>query len=318
MGLDLTYECLGGDTFAVELTFYRDCSGISAPYNAYITVSTASCGQSFSASLPRISIRELNAVCPTLITTCSGGSYPGVQEYIYRGTVVIPDSCNDWMFSYGLCCRNNAINTISSTGVNIYVQTTLDNLNNTCNSSPIFTNTPVPFMCVGATFCFNNGAVDPDGDSLVYTLVTPTTGPQAGNIVNYVGGFGPSNPITSSPPMAFNPLTGDICFTPTVLGEVSVMQVRVEEWRNGVQIGYIDRDIQLRVVDCVVPNTLPSVDGINGTGIFTASVCAGDTLCFFTSSVDPDTGQTITMNWNSGIPGSTFNISGGSLPVGNF
>ena len=323
MGMDLTYQCLGGDTFAITLTFYRDCAGINAPGQGSeplpdIDIISDSCNITLTRTLAFVSMQELGAVCPTLITTCSGGPYPGVEQYLYTDTIVLPDTCDDWTFSYALCCRNNAINTINPTNVNIYVETTLDYLNTPCNNSPIFTNTPVPFMCLGATFCFNNGAVDPDGDSLVYTLVTPTTGPNPGDTVNYLAGFGPTVPITSSPPLAFNNLTGDICITPTVLGEVSVMQVRVEEWRNGVQIGYIDRDIQLRVVDCVVPNTLPSVDGINGTGIFTASVCAGDTFCFFTNSIDPDTSQTITMNWNAGIPNTTFNITGSPLPVGNF
>jgi len=181
MGMDLTYQCLGGDTFAITLTFYRDCAGINAPGQGSeplpdIDIISDSCNITLTRTLAFVSMQELGAVCPTLITTCSGGPYPGVEQYIYTDTIVLPDTCDDWTFSYALCCRNNAINTINPTNVNIYVETTLDYLNTPCNNSPIFTNTPVPFMCLGATFCFNNGAVDPDGDSLVYTLVTPTTG----------------------------------------------------------------------------------------------------------------------------------------------
>ncbi len=318
MGLDLTYECLGGDTFALQLTFYRDCDGVAAPTNPDVTISSVSCGQSFTTSLTQVSMRELNAVCASLQTTCSGGSYPGIEEYVYRDTIVIPDTCDDWIFSNAVCCRNNAINTINPTNVDIYVETTLDNLNYPCNNSPVFTNTPVPFMCLNSPYCFNNGAVDPDGDSLVYTLVTPTIGPLPGDTVNYLAGYSAINPVTSVPPLTFDPLTGDICITPTAVGEVSVMQVRIEEWRNGVQIGFIDRDIQLRVIDCVVPNTLPLVDGINGTGVFATSICAGDSFCFFTNSVDPDTGQNITMTWNAGISAATFDTTSGIRPVGTF
>jgi len=323
MGMDLTYNCLGGDTFEIELTFYRDCAGVDAPGIGgkplpVIDITSGLCTLSFNVTLPLISFVELNAVCSSLQTTCSGGTYPGVEQYIYRDTIVIPDTCSDWKFSYALCCRNNAINTINPTNVDIYVETTLDNLNTPCNSSPVFTNTPVPFMCDTLLYCFNNGAVDLDGDSLVYTLITPTIGPLPGDTVNYLAGYDAFNPVTSSPPLTFDPITGDICLRPTVVGEVSVMQVRIEEWRNGVQIGYIDRDIQLRVIDCVVPNTLPSVDGINGTGVFTASICAGDTFSFFTNTVDPDTSQNITMTWNAGISGSAFDTTTASLPVGTF
>ena len=31
MGADLTYTCLGGNTYQVTITFYRDCIGIAAP-----------------------------------------------------------------------------------------------------------------------------------------------------------------------------------------------------------------------------------------------------------------------------------------------
>ena len=320
--LDLTYECLGGDTFLVQLAFYRDCDGIDAPGIGgeplpTIDISSASCAQNFNATLNLISTQEAGTVCSSLQTTCSGGPYPGIEEYIYNDTIILPTTCVDWIFSYGLCCRNNAINTITPTNVNIYVEATLNNVTAICNNSPIFSNTPVPFVCIGSPYCFNNGAVDPDGDSLAYKLVTPTIGPNPGDTVNYVPGYSPTDPITSTPGLSLDPVTGDICMTPTQL-EVTVMQVQIEEWRNGVLIGTVERDIQIRVIDCLVPNNLPSVNGINGTGVFTASICAGDSFCFFTESIDLDTSQTLTMSWNAGITDATFNISPGPRPVGNF
>src|SRR5690606_32631576 len=40
--------------------------------------------------------------------------------------------------------------------------------------------------------------------------------------------------------------------------------------------------------------------------------------CFDVISGDPDAGQTVTMTWNSAIPGASFNTTGGTHPVGTF
>ncbi|MGD1847719.1 MAG: PKD domain-containing protein [Salibacteraceae bacterium] len=321
-GMDLTYQCLGGDSFAFELHFYRDCDGVNAPGVGgsglpSVDFNSASCGQSFSRTFQLVSSQEIGVICSSLTTTCNNGIYPGVEEYVYRDTLVIPAACTDWVFSYDLCCRNNAINTINPTNVDIYVETTLNNVVAPCNSSPEFAANPVPFLCIGSPYCFNNGAIDPDGDSLVYSLVTPTTGPNAGDTVNYTGSFSATQPLSSSTAITFDSTTGEICLTPTTF-EVSVMQIRVEEWRNGVLVGSLDRDIQLRVTNCVVPNMLPEVNGINGTGVFNASVCAGDSFCFTTDAVDTNSGQTVLMTWNNGIPDASFMVSADSVPTGSF
>ena len=321
-GLDLTYQCIGGDTFYVQLAFYRDCEGVDAPGIGgrplpTIDIFSNTCGQNFNETLALISSSEAGTVCATLETTCAGGTYPGIEEYIYGDTIVLPSQCIDWTFSYGLCCRNNAITTINPTNVDIYVEAELNNLAVSCNNSPVFTNTPVPFVCVGSSYCFNNGAVDVDGDSLYYQLVTPTTGPNPQDTVQYVAGFSATNPITSSPGLSLDPITGDICMLPTQL-EVTVMQVQIEEWRAGVLIGIVERDIQIRVIDCQVPNNLPTVNGIDGSGVFSASICAGTPFEFFTNAIDPDAGQNITMTWNNGIADATFTVTPDSLPTGNF
>jgi hypothetical protein len=102
------------------------------------------------------------------------------------------------------------------------------------NSSPTFSNKPVPFACLGQQLCFNHGAVDADGDSLVYSLVNPKQ--TATTNINYLAPYNANNPLNSLPAMQFNPQTGDVCFTPQQL-QVSVMAVLVREFRNGVLIG---------------------------------------------------------------------------------
>ena len=136
-GADLTYECLGGNQYRVTLSFYRDCAGVAAPNAAIITVSSAMCGQNFTINLNPLpgTGQEVSPICQTATTECTGGVLPGVQEYIYTNTVTLPANCSDWVFSYDLCCRNTATNTIFDPGnQNIRVEATLDNLNVICNS----------------------------------------------------------------------------------------------------------------------------------------------------------------------------------------
>jgi hypothetical protein len=278
MGADLTYECLGGNTYRVRLSFYRDCIGIPAPANVYVSIRSASCNQNLGVTAYPIAGtgQEVTYLCPTATSTCNGGTFTGIQEWVYEGVVTLPMQCTDWTFSYSLCCRNAAITTITSPGSNtFYIYATLDNASSVCNSSPIFTNKPVPFTCLGQEFCFNHGAYDADGDSLVYSLVNPRQ--TATTNVSYIGPYNANNPLNSSPALQFNSATGDICFTPQQL-QVTVMAVLVKEYRNGVLIGSVVRDIQVTVLNC--NNDLPTLSGINGTNDFDMEVCANTPFCF--------------------------------------
>ncbi|HRH67362.1 MAG TPA: PKD domain-containing protein, partial [Bacteroidia bacterium] len=316
MGADLTYECLGGNTYRITLSFYRDCIGIAAPANPFVTINSASCGQSLGITCyPRPGTgQEVTPACSTSVTTCNGGSFTGIQEWVYDGIVTLPANCADWVFSYSLCCRNAAITTITTPGSStFYIYATLNNLVASCNSSPTFSNKPVPFICRGQQYCFNHGAYDTDGDSLVYQLITPKQ--TATTNVNYIAPYNASNPLNSVPATSFNQTTGDICLTPQAL-EVTVMAVNVLEYRNGVLIGSVERDLQLTVMNCM--NTLPTLTGINGTNNFSITVCANQQTCFNIFSNDVDAGQQLSITWDNGIAGGTFNTDSVLHPTGTF
>jgi len=313
---DITYQCLGINQYEVSVSFYRDCAGVNAPNTITVNTSSLFCNQNFNTTLSQITGTGLDVtpICNTLTTICNGGAYPGVEEYIYRGVITLPMSCPDWTFSFTLCCRNNAINTINNPGgENIYVEAVLNNLDFTCNNSPTFSNPPVSFPCVGQTSCLNYGATDLDGDSLYYSLISPATGPTT--TVTYLAGYSAQQPLISNPAVTFNPLTGDICMTPTLV-EVTVLAIKVEEWRNEILVGSVVRDIQLRTVAC--NNSLPYLNGINGTGQYAISGCVGTPISFNIPSFDLDAGQTLTLNWNNAISGASFISNGAQLPMGVF
>ncbi|MBL0138201.1 MAG: hypothetical protein IPP86_06670 [Bacteroidetes bacterium] len=153
-GADITYTWVSGNTCTLDLTLYRDCSGVSAPNNVLVSYSSVSCNYNLSVTLNKLAGtgQEITHPCTPGLTTCSGGSNPGIQKYEYTGTVTLPAQCTDWRFGYSICCRNCAITTLSYTPPNctgvpaLYVEATLNNVAAPNNSSPIFSNIPISFF----------------------------------------------------------------------------------------------------------------------------------------------------------------------------
>ena len=71
---------------------------------------------------------------------------------------------------------------------------------------------------------YNFGAYEPDGHTLVYSLVNALTG--AGTSAPYAAGFSGPAPIAG---VTIDPNTGEIQFTPTVAGNY-VFAVLIEEF----------------------------------------------------------------------------------------
>ena len=313
---DITYQCLGGNQYRINLSFYRDCAGAAAPTTVTINATSASCGQNRTLTLNKLPGTgiDVSPICNSMTTQCSGGTYPGVQEFKYTGIITLPMACNDWTFSFSLCCRNATIGSIlNPASENIYVEARLNNLDFPCNSSPSFSNPPIPFVCVGTPYCFNNGSSDVDGDSLSYTLIAPRT--SATTSVTYTGSYSQFQPLVSSPLVTFNNSTGDMCMTPTQI-EVTVFAVLVQEWRNELLVGSVMRDIQLRTITCMNDN--PYTSGINNTNQYTLTACAGTPINFNIATFDPDASQNVSLSWNNGIPAGTFTTSAGARPTGTF
>ena len=314
-GADLTYTYIGNNQYLITYTFYRDCIGIDAQTSINLNYGSDSCG--FTDNITLLPVpgtgQQITFVCPGTLTTCDGGTATGIQRWEYTGVVTLNQGCPDWNFNATACCRNAAITTLTNPdGYDMFIEA---NLNNTIsqNNSPVFSNIPIAFECIGQNNYYNHGAIDAEGDSLVYAFIAPRDGPNAP--VNYMPGYSIANPLSSTPPVSINPGTGDVFIHPTA-SEVSVFAVLVQEYRNGILIGSIIRDIQVYTVQC--NNELPLASGINGTANYTMNVCLNGPICFDILSSDLDTPDSLTMTWNNGIPGATFTSTTAQHPVGTF
>ncbi len=325
MGGELTYECVGNGIYRVRLNFYRDCNGVAAPTNCsngrQFSLVSANCGATLNPCFGLDGVDLVTPICVSAVDRCnsSSGDY-GIQRYRYSALVNLSaySGCGtDWTISWDLCCRNNAITSLNNPGNrNLYLSATLNSTLPQCNNSPRYLNDPTPFACVGQQVSYNHGFNDIDGDSLSFEL-TPALGSN-GSAIPYNAGYSFLQPVVTTGganAVQVNPVTGTITFVPSIQ-QFAVVTVRVREWRDGVQIGSYLRDVQFAIIAC--SNSLPVVSGVNGTSSYTFEVCAGEPFCFNVTSSDADPGQTVTMTWNNGIPGATFNTTAGPLPVGTF
>ena len=318
MGADISYECMGPGQYKIRLTLFRDCNGIDIGTQQSVAYGSTQCGVNTSITVNEVSVSDITPVCQQSGTTACGGSGQyGVEKHIYEGILNLPAGCGtDWILGWGTCCRNNAITNLANPGnEDMYIQTcAINNTLSPCNNSPVFLNDPVPFFCTNQPVNYNHGVVDIDGDSLVFTSVSPMN---VGGFVGYAGGLSAANPFvtTAGGPFSVNAVNGDINFTPSVQ-QIAVTAMRVDEYRNGVQIGCVMRDMQFTIINC--NNQLPTATGINGTNNYTITLPACSDTCFTILSNDPDAGDIVSMNWNSGIAGATFTTAGSPHPTGTF
>ena len=71
-----------------------------------------------------------------------------------------------------------------------------------------------------------------------------------------------SSLLPSDPPITINPVTGEICMSPTQI-IISPMAVLVRKFRKGIEIGSVLRDMQVNVTFC--NNKLPVLSGIDSS-----------------------------------------------------
>ncbi|MCZ2357202.1 MAG: PKD domain-containing protein [Bacteroidia bacterium] len=233
--------------------------------------------------------------CPTARNKCDNppGSLPGIEESVYfRDYDVTGINCQISAY-YEDCCRNSAIQNISSPGgadFGVLASYDLSQTGNSCNNtSPYFLERPIPYFCSGDTLTINQLAVDLDSDSLVYRLGNPMP-----NTVSWAPGYGTNTPLGNAPRyFSLNSATGEVTiFSPTPLRGIFV--VYVDEYRNGQLIGTIMRDMQYTIINCAVPSgcppqRVPIVSGIDSTGTDSIFVCLNDFVDFKVYAVDLDT-----------------------------
>ncbi|HLN52543.1 MAG TPA: gliding motility-associated C-terminal domain-containing protein [Lentimicrobium sp.] len=274
---EITYRYLNNLTYEVTITTYT-----FAPSAADRCELTLNWGDGQSSVIPRSN--GAPGITPAGIECDHVGEMvgPDIRKNIYVGVHTYPSASTYriWLEDPN---RNMGIQNIpNSVDVPLYIETLLvinPFLGN--NSSPQLLIPPIDNGCIGNPYLHNPGAFDPNGDSLSYRLVTPRG---AGGL-NILGYELPNLVDTQNPgEFTINPLTGDILWDhPTIQGEYNFALI-IEEWRNGVRIGYVTRDMQVNIIAC--DNDPPVISLVTDT-----CVIAGETLNVSVSATDPNFDQ---------------------------
>ncbi len=309
-GATITYTCLGSNFYTVYLDLYLNCSGV--PITAQKIRFQNECGVFFQqANLPLLFSEEVSPTCASQLanTTCQpGGTLPGFKRYRFSTTVYL-SPCNFWTMRWNICCRNTTENLLNTPGT--YAAATLNNSGGVCDNSPRFADNGVPFLCVNAPVSYNPGVSDPNGNTMLFSLISAQF--DSVNSVVYRAGFSGTVPI---PGLIFNSTTGQLNFVPTVSGNyVVVIQVTTYNSSNQ-EIGHVMRDLMFVVRPCdgspPIPSPITNVTGVAASGTSSVAVCNGQSFCADMVVTDANAVSVITMTSNvtALLPGATFQVLG--------
>ncbi len=310
---EITYKHVSGYTYDISVTTYT--KGTSSPADRCTQIvffgdgdSAIVCRSNFEPGDPSSDawgangctgnpnctthhMGEWNIGNPTLYNT-------NTKKNVYTCTHIFPGAGSYKIYIVDPNHMNGIINLPDQTP--IYLESLLVISSSfSPNNSVDFLNMPFDVSCIGKVFSQHHLATDMDGDSLAYSLVPCMEGPNQpipgyfipqGLTVDSVNGiFAWNSPQMLGPPY---PLPYEYNF-----------DLKVEEWHCRTLVGYVIREFQIKVFNCL--NDPPNISSFSDI-----SVLEGDTVKFSMSATDPG-GNTITSFTATGkpfasIPPATF------------
>ncbi len=294
----ITYKKIGTNTYEILVTTYTDpiAQGVDrCSVSLEIWDAQGNTLIDIIQDIPRVN--GPSGTCPA---PSKMGIFirPRIKKNYYRTVYTFSGPGVFQLRYYDFARVFDIINMTNSDGTAFYVQTILNNIPVLGdNNSPVLLNDPIDDACTGKLWSHNPGGYDPDGDSLVYSLVpcqqydppNGVTSPVPVINYQYPSAFGGSFTIDSQ--------TGLIVWdTPQQVG-IYAIAIKIEEYRDGRKIGEVIRDMVIFVTDC--NNNPPEI-------IAPDEVCLkiGDTLNINILARDPDIGDSLYLYLNNGGQGN--------------
>jgi len=253
---EITYTWISGYTYQVTITTFT-----YSPSPANRSELEISWGDNTSDILPL-----QNGVHIQLPDDYFKNIYIGQHTYAGPGTYEL--LMQDPNRNAGVVNIPNSVNTIFSIITQLVINPLLGQ-----NSTPILLNYPIDKGAVGQIFIHNPGAYDPDGDSLSYSI--DTCRDQNGNVItDYVY-------PTAKYSLYVDPVKGNFVWNyPESTGNYNVA-MRIYAWRDGVIINYVERDMQITILQTNDKN--PVIQQINNS-----CVVAGTLIKIKVITTDPN------------------------------
>ena len=265
---EITYTWIGGNAYEFTLTCFTYTPSPAGLQRDSLLVQW---GDGTEEYIPRVVLQNLGDDYTLNV-------YKKIHNFSSSGTYTI--SMEDANRNYGV------VNVPNSVMVPMHIETELViNPFLGYNNSVQLLNAPVDKGCAGKLYLHNPSAYDPDGDSLSYKLVN-CKGLDGLDVPGYTF-------PQASQSFEIDPMTGELRWdVPVMQGEYNVAFM-VEEWRHGIKIGSVIRDMQILISVC--DNDLPEIQCDEQYCLL-----AGQQLEFLISASDPD-GDNVTLT-ASGAP----------------
>ena len=251
MGGDIGVTKDANGAYILEHVNFRDTLGIPAYAQAQYHVekwdtSTSAWVHITSGSMPQDTVNSGGLLV---------GIPYGIEVYRYKSdagdldTIFANNGVGKYRFITKDCCRNIAIQNLTNPGSESFVITceyTYDPAPTASQYSPEFLAIPIIYGPINNAWVYNPLPFDADADSLSWSMNTPHGKyTPAGGIVNCVGYTTP--PAAATGPFTLNSATGQVDWTPNTLGNF-VASFEITEYKNGVEIGSVLRDMQYVVI----------------------------------------------------------------------
>lgn len=306
VGGDFSYNHISGDTYQLKLKMYRDCVS-RTDFNNTIDVGIYDKATNEYKKTVRISLKSVTPI--QYNTSCINPTLRCVETGIYTANFTMPQSVFNnsagYYFQWEGCCRNNIIKNIVNPGnesMAFYMEIPSPYPSNTSfveNNSPEFLRDPLSYLCVGEAFKYDFRIYDADGDEVRMRMGVPmagggytgpggapksATGPAPYSDIIWQTGYSSSNMMDGNPDITVDNDSATIYIVPTQIG-VYVISVIADEYRNGVKIGEVRRELQLEVLICP-PRFKPIITTNIAGGTNTINVYLDQQICFDLHAID--------------------------------
>ena len=320
--LEYTYNGPGtspnSSNYTFTVTVFFSCTTTGPKDNVYLGVFDAT---TRAIVLNRqITFTTTNSVVKKAVNPCMSNP-PAIcyQIYTYVFNTDLADNPAGYIVTVQDALRIDGIMNIIGSGsagitINCNVPGTIAGLDYHTNNSPHFLFRDTAIVCYQGNFSYQFAATDPDNDSLSYSFGdgltvanananTSTTPPAAPPYpaLTYSPGFSGAAPL--GPNVTINPVTGLISGTaPTYTGEY-VVAVYVKEWRKGVLISVLKKELQIYVYNCSLTAAALNNSYIN---------CDN-----FTFNFQNESGSSVVTSyaWDFGVPNNSTDTSSQPTPV---
>ncbi len=296
MGGQISATYLSTDTsgshYILDLDVYRDTLGVSMSLFQSVDVYVLDTSGNYAFSFTH----NINFDTTSGNTMSSMATAYGVEVYQFSDSILFPID-GYYMIKWSDCCRNGAIINMANPMSEDMTFLTYVNVNSLSpNSSPTFLTPPVSYLPANTLWQYNPLPFDPDGDSLVWHLSVPLSGSTIVNGYEYLSDTMYSN---TSGIFSIDSITGAITWNAKMVGNF-VASFAIEEYRNGVLVGAMSRDMQF-VVTPDSSNAMPVISNMqslptNNLGYPYVKIAPGQNYQVHLLASDADVNDVVTMD----------------------